>query len=43
MTIKHIVLGGGGPIGIVSYGVIKQLILKKLLFIIKLNLFILHL
>ena len=31
MTIKHIVLGGGGPIGIVSYGVIKQLILKKII------------
>ena len=29
MTIKHIVLCGGGPIGIVSHGVLKHLILQE--------------
>lgn len=29
MTIKHIILCGGGPVGLVSYGAIKELILKK--------------
>ena len=29
MTIKHLVLSGGGPTGFVTYGVIKQLWIKK--------------
>jgi len=31
MTIKHIVLCGGGPIAIVCYGVIKKLIINKII------------
>ena len=31
MTIKHIVLCGGGPIGIVSYGAIKELMINKII------------
>ena len=29
MSIKHIVLSGGGPVGLVSYGAIKQLVNDK--------------
>ena len=31
MTIKHIVLCGGGPVGLVSYGAIKKLINEKII------------
>ena len=31
MTIKHIVLCGGGPVGIVSYGAIKELVCKNII------------
>ena len=31
MTIKHIVLCGGGPIGLVSYGAIKKLVEHKII------------
>ena len=31
MTIKHIVLCGGGPVGIVSYGAIKELVSKNII------------
>lgn len=31
MTIKHIVICGGGPVGLVSYGAIKKLINKKII------------
>ena len=31
MTIKHIVLCGGGPVGLVSYGAIKELINNKII------------
>jgi len=31
MTIKHIVLCGGGPVGLVSYGAIKKLINNKII------------
>ena len=29
MTIKHIVLAGGGPVGLLEYGILKELTLKK--------------
>lgn len=31
MVIKHIVLCGGGPVGIVSYGAIKKLMINKII------------
>ena len=31
MTIKHIVLCGGGPVGVVSYGAIKELVCKNII------------
>jgi predicted acylesterase/phospholipase RssA len=31
MAIKHIVLCGGGPVGIVSYGAVKELVSKNIL------------
>ena len=37
MTIKHMVISGGGPSGLVAYGVIKQLALQKVLDIFSLE------
>ena len=31
MSIKHLVLCGGGPVGLISYGVLKELSNKKIL------------
>ena len=42
MTIKHLVLCGGGPVGLVSYGAIKKLMENKIIIYEKLNPFILH-